>query len=248
MPALPHIFTNNQALFEASATHLCAIATEAITDHGSFHLALAGGSTPEGLYRLLATDEFATAIHWEKVHIYFGDERCVAPENSDSNYRMAKESLLQHIPIPTTQIHRIEGEIDPTQAAAAYAGVLAQHLPQTNNGALQFDLILLGMGPDGHTASLFPDTDILGETESPVAAVYVDKLQCWRISLTLPLINQARHVMLLVAGAQKADVIRHVWHHIEGANILPVQRVKPAGELLWMLDSEAARLLQQKSG
>ncbi|MCK5639685.1 MAG: 6-phosphogluconolactonase, partial [Gammaproteobacteria bacterium] len=219
---------------------------ESINDHGSFHLALAGGSSPRSLYQLLATDEFTESIDWGKVHIYFGDERCVGPDHADSNYLMAKENLLDHVPLPATQVYRMEGERDPTEAASAYASLLKQHLPHADNGAPEFDLILLGMGPDGHTASLFPDTDILNKTDTPVAAVYVDKLKCWRISLTLPIINQARYVMLMVAGTQKADIIRHLWHHIEGASMLPVQRVKPTGELLWMLDSEAARYLSQK--
>lgn len=246
MPSPPRIFTSNEALIQASATCLRDRVIESINDHGSFHLALAGGSSPKTLYQLLATSAFTESIDWDKVHIYFGDERCVAPEHADSNYRMAKESLLDHVPIPATQIYRMEGEKDPAEAASAYASLLKQHLPHADNGAPEFDLVLLGLGADGHTASLFPDTDILDKTDTPVAAVYVDKLECWRISLTLPIINQARYVMLLVAGAQKADIIRHLWHHIEGAALLPVQQVKPAGELLWMLDSEAARYLSQK--
>lgn len=233
-----------QELFRSAALRLIAIAGEAVAERGAFHLALAGGSTPKGLYRCLADPGFAARIPWERVHIYFGDERCVAPDHPDSNYRMATENLLDRVPIPASQIHRMEAERDPAEAAASYAGVLAEHLPTNERGQPCFDLILLGMGPDGHVASLFPDTPILEERNTLAAAVYVEKLGAWRISLTLPVINNARHVLILVGGEGKAQTLARVLDGPVPAEPLPVQRVQPAGSLDWFLDSAAAQNLK----
>jgi 6-phosphogluconolactonase len=239
-----HILKDATELASAAARRVVDLAERAVAEHGAFHLALAGGSTPQGLYHVLARPEFSEKIPWEKVRVYFGDERNVPPDHADSNYRMARKSLLEHVPIPAEQIFRMHGEDPPEEAAAAYAQVLKRELPADGNGWPQFDLVLLGMGPDGHTASLFPNTDILDSREHAVDAVHVPKLDTWRISLTFPTINAARHVAILVSGEKKADVTRHVLCHTPGAAPLPIQMVRPSGPVEWYLDADAAMHLQ----
>jgi 6-phosphogluconolactonase len=235
-----HILPDPPALFRAAAERLLEIGAQAIAKRGAFHLALAGGATPQGLYALLTTPELAGRLDWAQVRLYFGDERSVAPEHSDSNYRMVRESLLDTLPT-APQVHRISGELPPEQAAADYAALLRTQLPQEG-----FDLVLLGLGPDGHIASLFPGSDALNQRKQPVVADYVPKLDSWRITLTLPTLNKTRHVILLVSGAHKADVLRHVLRNIGHANPLPVEMLRPAGELEWFVDADAARHIEHK--
>ncbi|MFA7634146.1 MAG: 6-phosphogluconolactonase [Thiohalomonadaceae bacterium] len=230
-----HISTDPAALYQAAAERLLELGNHAIAERGSFHLALAGGSTPRGLYALLSQQ--AERIDWTRVQLYFGDERCVSPEHQDSNYRMVRDSLLDHLPIQP-QIHRMRGELPPSEAAAYYAKVLAQHLPATG-----FDLVLLGLGTDGHIASLFPGSNSLHEQQQTVLADFVGKMDSWRLSLTLPVLNQARHIMLLVSGVQKARVISQVLNSNPTEHLFPVQRLKPRGTLEWFIDEPAASLL-----
>lgn len=239
-----HIHTDPAALAHAAAARCIELARSAQAGHGTFHVALAGGSTPRQLYRLLATD-YRESIDWARTHVYFGDERCVAPDHPDSNYAMAHEALLRHVAIPPAQVHRIEADDpDPRAAARRYADLLQHRLPRPHAHATGcFDLVLLGLGPDGHIASLFPDTPILDEQRAWVAAVRVEKLSAWRISLTYPVLNAARHVALLVAGDGKAAVIRDVIATPGAAARYPAGRLHPAGELEWFLDHAAARLL-----
>jgi 6-phosphogluconolactonase len=235
-----HILPDQPALFRAAAERLLEIAAQAIAERGAFHLALAGGATPQGLYALLASPELAGRLDWPRVQLYFGDERGVSPEHPDSNYRMVRENLLDPLPA-TPQVHRISGEQPPEQAAADYAALLRKRLP-----AEGFDLVLLGLGPDGHVASLFPGSDALNQRKQQVIADYVPKLDSWRITLTLPALNKARHVILLVSGAHKADVLRHVLRNIGHASPLPVEMLHPAGELEWFVDADAARHIDRK--
>jgi 6-phosphogluconolactonase len=245
MTQLPRIYDDADALFRAAAQRVLELGREAIAARGAFHLALAGGSTPAGLYRELALEKRGGAVQWERVHIYFGDERCVPPDDAQSNYRMARETLLAHVPIPESQIYRIHGEDAPHAAAAAYDETLARALPQ-EEGGWRLDLILLGLGPDGHIASLFPETEILGKHKALAASVFVPKLDSWRISVTLPVINHARHIMLLVSGAAKADVVHRALNRTPGAGNLPVQRIRPRGTVEWFLDADAAGRLEQE--
>lgn len=230
-----HVLPDAATLYRAAAERLLALGEQAIAARGAFHLALAGGATPRGLYTLLASPELCRRLDWTRVRLYFGDERCVAPDHPDSNYRMVRESLLDALPA-APQVHRITGELAPEQAAADYAAQLAAHLP---DGV--FDLALLGLGPDGHIASLFPGSGALDEPQAPVAALYVPHLDAWRISLTLPLLNRARHLLLLVSGAAKAAVVRQALRDATAG--LPVQRLRPRGALEWFLDAEAAARL-----
>ncbi|HBX70791.1 MAG TPA: 6-phosphogluconolactonase, partial [Chloroflexi bacterium] len=187
--AIIKTLSDSQTLARAAALHFTECAQERIAAQGYFAVALAGGSTPRATYEILATVEFASKIQWEKVFVFWGDERCVAPTHEDSNYRMAFEVLLRHSPIPVKQIFRMEGELEPKEAAQAYEDRLRGFFGAK---APRFDLILLGLGDDGHTASLFPGSKALDERKHWVVANYVRRLSTWRLTLTTPLINQRR--------------------------------------------------------
>ena len=229
------------ALARAAAAHFVTCAQEAIADHGYFAVALAGGSTPQLTYETLATVEFAPHIQWEKVHVFWGDERCVAPNHADSNYRMAFGILLRHSPIPVKQIHRMEGELEPKEAAQAYEDQLRGFFGPK---APRFDLILLGLGEDGHTASLFPGSKALEEKKHWVVANYARRLSAWRLTMTAPLINQASNVTFLVSGENKAEVLRRVLAGRYAPEDIPAQMIRPEhGQLRWLVDAAAAALL-----
>ena len=239
----PHIrvLRNEEALYWAAAERFVELGVQAIADHGTFHVALAGGSTPQGMYSLLATPDFSRRLDWSRVHLYFGDERMVSPDHEQSNFRMVRISLLDRLAEQPAAVHRIASELTPEQAAAAYAETLQQRLPDSG-----FDLVLLGMGPDGHVASLFPGSDALNKRKVSTAAVYVPKLDSWRVTLTLPVLNKAHHLIVLVSGSRKADVLRHVLRDINDAMPLPVQLLRPAGTQEWLLDAAAASHLDHR--
>ena len=227
------VCTDAADLAREAAEHFVALAGKAVATRGQFTVALAGGSTPRAAYALLASDERAARVDWLRVHVFWGDERCVPPDHPDSNYRMAREALLDHVPVPTDNVHRIQGELNPDQAASIYQDELQAVLGTGE----RFDLILLGMGVDGHTASLFPGTTALEERERAVVAVYVEKMQSWRVTLTLPTINAARHVLFLVSGDAKAEALAQ----INAGDRLPASLVQPSyGELTWLVDQNAA--------
>lgn len=231
-------------LSQLAAQRVVALAQAACAARGAFHLVLAGGTTPRRLYQTLATAQFRDAIDWSRVHIYFGDERAVPPTDPDSNYGMAKAALLDHVPVPPQQVHPIAVAVTSVrQDAVHYAETLRRHAPCTAQGVPQFDLILLGMGTDGHTASLFPYSCILHDTERWVAAVYVEKLKVWRVSLTFPVLNHARHLLFLVAGADKAAMVKRVHGSAPATPPLPVQRIAAHGTVEWLLDCAAAAQL-----
>lgn len=238
------------SLARAAAGHFVTRAADAVATHGRFTVALSGGSTPRATYALLARREFATRVDWPRVHVFWGDERCVPPDHPDSNYRMAREALLEKVPIPTENVHRIRGELPPDQVAAAYQSKLE---PLLGAGG-RFDLILLGMGADGHTASLFPGTAAIHEGMRWVVAHYVrrqgrrpDKLGAWRVTLTPIVINGAAHVTFLVAGAGKAERLHQVLAGRHQPDVLPAQIVRPAdGQLLWLVDAAAAARLRKE--
>ena len=235
----PHVYPDLETLSRNLASRWLDHARQCIAERGAAHLVLAGGGTPRRLYEELARPEHRGQLDWSRVHLYFGDERCVPPDHPDSNYRMARTALLEQVPIPTAQVHPILADISSIRLdAARYAGVLRQHAPTGPQGLPCFDLVLLGLGEDGHTASLFPGTCILHEQERPVAAVYVPQLKSWRISLTYPALRQARALWILAAGAAKADILGRIWR--EPAAGLPVQALTDLETLEWHLDEAAA--------
>jgi 6-phosphogluconolactonase len=206
------IVDNAAALAKRAAEIFIEAAREAIQARGRFEVALSGGSTPRATYELLATPQYAEQVDWENVHAWWGDERCVGPEDAASNYRMAREALLSKVAIPEGNVHRMRGELEPEEAAQAYEAELAAHF----GNEVRFDLALLGLGEDGHTASLFPGSAALEERERRVAANWVEKLESWRITLTYPVLNAARKALFLVQGAKKAGILRAVLEDEEG--------------------------------
>ena len=219
-----------EAISRTVAERFVALANE----RDPFTVALSGGSTPHRTYEMLAEGPFRDRIPWDRVHVLWGDERCVPPDHADSNYRMTSEALLEKVPIPPGNVHRIEGEPEPERAAVRYEAVLKALLGPGS----RLDLVLLGMGTDGHTASLFPGTAALQEDERSAVAVYVQKLESWRVTLTLPTLNAARNVIFLVSGSGKAPVLAR----IRGGEALPAALIRPTqGQLTWLIDRGAAR-------
>ena len=234
-----HSFSDLDSLSQFAAERLLQLANDCLHSQGSFSLALAGGSTPKRLYQYLAESEQASRLDWSRVKIYFGDERCVEPTHEDSNYRMAKEAFLAQSAIAKSQIYRMHGELEnPSQAAKDYATLLNETLPQSKTGVPTFDLVLLGLGPDGHTASLFPDTDILNESKRAVASVYVEKLAAHRISLTYPTLNAASRLWILAAGSSKKEIVAAIFGDPTSKKY-PIQRMRPNGSVEWFLDEAA---------
>ncbi len=239
--AIIKTYPDADTLAREAALHFIECASEAIAEHGHFSVALAGGSTPKALYKTLATVELVPRVQWEKVHVFWGDERCVAPNHEESNYHMTFDVMLRHLPIPVNQIYRMEGELVPKDAAKAYDDRLKQFFQQKRP---RFDLVLLGLGDDGHTASLFPGTKALTETKRWVTANYVRKLSSWRLTLTARLINQAANVTFLVSGEGKANALRRVLAGRYTPEEIPAQVIRPErGQLRWLVDAEAAALL-----
>jgi 6-phosphogluconolactonase len=225
-------------LVEAAVAFVADRASEAIARRGLFTLALAGGGTPKPVYERLAMPDVAGAIEWSRVHVFFGDERCVPPDDPQSNFRMAREALLARVPIPDENVHRVRGEDPPTVAAEEAERSLRDVVPAAPVPSL--DLVFLGLGDDGHTASLFPDTAALGEQSRLVVANFVEKLSSWRVTFTAPLINAARDVVFLVEGAGKAAALEAVLEGPFTPTLLPSQLVRPGGSLHWFADEAAA--------
>jgi 6-phosphogluconolactonase len=238
--AIFHISNTPIELAQAASDHFIQQAKDAIQARGLFSVALSGGSTPKAMFECLAVPKTAAQLDWEKICVFWGDERCVPPENADSNYRMASETLLEKIPIPPQNIYRISGEMEPGEGALLYEHLLRNHFWDKS----YFDLILLGLGSDGHTASLFPGTAAIHEEQRWVIAHWIAKLATWRISLTAPIINLARQVTFLAAGENKAQVLAAVTQGPYQPEVLPSQIVQPtSGNLTWYIDSAAAKHL-----
>src|SRR5213593_296194 len=231
------------ALADAAARLIAEAAADAIEARGRFMWALAGGETPRATYARLALPPFRERVDWRRVWVFFGDERAVPPDHPDSNYRMAHETLLGKVPIPAAQVLRIRCEAEDHEVAAAeYAGALVTAFGTRRGELPRFDLVLLGMGVDGHTASLFPGSPVVREVFRMVAAVHVAAASIpQRLTLTLPVLNAAARVVFLVAGAEKAKVVKAV---LGERATLPAAMVRPAdGELVWLLDRAAAAQL-----
>jgi 6-phosphogluconolactonase len=225
-----------------AAERIVVSARHAIDARGEFSIGLSGGSTPKALYELLAGPYYRPQIDWPRVLIFFGDERCVPPNHPESNYRMANEALLSRVPVPGDNIYRIRGEIDAQDAAKEYELVLQEKFGP--NGGL--DVNLLGMGQDGHTASLFPGTDAVNEREHLVAANYAEHSttgRSWRVTMTLPFLNRAHHTLILVAGPDKAARVAEVLEGPRDPQRLPIQLIDPPnGQVSWLLDVAAAAM------
>ena len=242
------IYDDLTALTRAAAELFVSISQRAV-DQGRFCVALSGGSTPRLFYSLLATSPYRDRINWSRVEFFWGDERTVPPDDPESNYRMARETLLEHVPVQSGQIHPIPTQLgDPAATAVAYSDELRRVLRLGRDELPRFDLILLGMGPDGHTASLFPHTAALRARGRLVVANSVPQLQTFRITLTADVINNAEHVAFLVAGEDKADALRAVLEGPRDVETYPSQIIAPTdGEVRWLVDrAAAARLSRQE--
>ena len=234
------------AVSREAAQRFIAIAQAAVAATGRCTVALAGGSTPERLYRLLASEQYRHAVPWAELYIFFGDERCVPPDDKESNYRMAREAMLDHVPVMPDQVFRMEGERDPRSAAMTYALRIADTFSLSAGAVPHFDLILLGMGPDGHTASLFPHTHALQVVDTPVTANHVEKFDSWRLTLTYPVLDAAAHVLFLVGGSEKAHAVAQVIEGPFNPDEYPSQGILvPNGTLTFLLDTAAAGELKR---
>lgn len=242
------VLPDGDTLAAAAAARIAAAAEAAIRARGVFIVALSGGETPRRTYQRLAEASGTTRLPWSQVQVLWGDERCVPPDHPDSNYRMACDALLDHVAVPAANIHRMRGEDEPAAAASRYEGELRELL---RGPAARIDLVLLGLGAEGHTASLFPGGAALHETRRWVMAEYVPVVSGWRVTQTLVLINAAADVLFLVSGARKADIVRRVLEGPAGSGPpaeLPAQAVAPArGTVRWLIDRDAGAELGKGS-
>jgi len=231
------VFDEPSQVAEALADLFVASARDAIAKRGRFAVALAGGTTPKAAYALLASEPRISQVEWPKVAVYFGDERCVPPDDDQSNYKMARDTFLARVPLPAANVFRMHGEDDPPQAAHAYA----EQLRATLGEPPRFDLVMLGMGPDAHTASLFPGSDPYADEDRLVRAVYVDKLKACRLTLTPLVLNNARTVAVATEGPSKAQALYDVFTAANDPRERPIQSLAPRdGKLVWLVDRSAA--------
>lgn len=236
-----HIFDNPSQLYQKAAEQIVTIGRGAIAKKGQFALALSGGSTPAGVYAVIA-QSFKDQLDWQKVHLFWGDERCVVATHPESNYRMAHENLISKVSIPSGNVHRVASEEDPLLAAQQYEDDMRDFFGVYGSGFPEFDLILLGLGDDGHTASLFPESEGLHESERWVCDNFVKKLKTHRVTITFPLINHAANVMFIVSGSSKASICHQI---LEEKKDYPAQKVQPnSGQLFWFLDNDAGNKLK----
>ena len=233
------VFDDAEAVARGAAERFVELGQAAIDARGCFSVGLAGGSTPKRTYELLASEAYREQLNWSKVHIFFGDERCVPPDHSESNYRMANEALISRVSIPPPNVHRINGLGDAVANASLYEDELRTFFNPASWP--RFDLVLLGMGDDGHTASLFPGTKALAERQAWVVANWVEKFGAFRITLTAPAINHAANIAFLVTGATKAERLLEVLRGALDPEKLPSQLIQPLdGSLFWLVDKAAA--------
>ncbi len=238
------VYPTRIAAAHAAAAQFVATAEKAITARGRFSVALSGGNTPRDVYRLLASSEYAPMVEWKLAQIFWGDERTVPLGDPDNNGRMALDTLLSHVPVPPENIHRIQSQLPPQQAADAYESSLRAYFAGRGLVLPRFDLVLLGLGAEGHTASLFPRSPVLHERERWVAAVFVDPVRKWRITLTPVALNAASKVLFLAGGEEKAQALKQVLGEPKNPDLLPAQIVDPPqGQVLWIIDKSAATLL-----
>jgi len=242
------ITPTTEELFVSAAREVVQVVTGCRKEGRECYVALAGGSTPRGLYRLLTGEPYRSQLSWEHLRVFWGDERMVPPDDPESNFRMAEEALLSHVPVPSEQVFRIEGELPAGEAAVRYEAVLRKQFRLSPEEIPRFDLILLGMGPDGHTASLFPGTSAVEESHKLVTAPWVEKLHTFRVTLTPPVLNAAKHVVFLVSGPDKATALQAVLEGPLEPARYPAQVINPtAGHMVWLVNQDAAGLLQTET-
>lgn len=235
------IYPNRLAASRAMAQLIAQIADSTIALRDRFTLVLSGGNTPREAYKMLG-DEFGREIEWSQTHVFWGDERCVPFEHPDNNAKMARETLLNYVPISIDHMHRVQSFHDPETAAALYQMEL-QHFFMGRGGVPRFDLILLGIGGDGHTASLFPDTPALDETERWFVPNYIPKLDATRMTMTFPVLNAAANIVFLVLGEDKADALAHILANQDDPPLPAARIAPPHGKVMWIVDDAAASKL-----
>lgn len=239
------ILNDAQELYVRAAEEVAHITGEAICTHGEFTFCLSGGSTPAATYDLLAT-RFRLSVDWKEVQFFWGDERCVPPDNAESNYAMANRTMLSKLALRPDQVHRMRGEDPPPAATTAYEDELRKRFGLADGEFPRFDLIMLGLGDNRHTASLFPGDPAIHETQRMVVAVEVSAEPPKRLSFTPPVINNAQRVMFLVSGQGKAAAVKDILEGPRDPDKFPAQIVAPQGELIWILDKAAASLLSPR--
>jgi 6-phosphogluconolactonase len=243
------LFANGMEIARRAAADVVRIAGDAVAAHGAFTIALSGGSTPKVLYALLAEHpSLRNSLPWDKMKVFFGDERHVGPGHADSNFQMATDAMLSKVPLRPDQVHRIKGEYpDTAQAAAEYEEVIRREFGLPAGAFPRFDLILLGMGNEGHTLSLFPGTKALNETQRVVTSNWVGKLCADRVTLTAPAANNAANVIFMITGADKACVLKSVLEGPHEPDQLPAQMIQPAnGNVSWLVDEAAGSMLSKR--
>jgi 6-phosphogluconolactonase len=243
------ILDNSEAVSRTAAEMLVNLVLETLKTNDSFAVALSGGSTPKTMFSILAGDEtFRNRMPWDRIHFFWGDERHVPPDHTDSNYRMTHESMLSRVPVPSENIHPVRAENpDAGKAAEEYEQALRDFFKLERGQLPCFDCVFLGMGTDGHTASLFPGTKALQERERLVVSNWVDKFQSYRITMAAPVLNNADMVIFLVSGEEKAEPLRAVLEGEKQTDLFPSQLIEPThGKLLWLVDQAAARKLSQR--
>jgi 6-phosphogluconolactonase len=243
------VFDDPEQVAEAAADAFARRALQAVERAGAFNVALSGGSTPKLLFAFLASGSLRARLAWDKVHFFWGDERSVPPDHPESNFGAARDILLSRLDIPAGNIHRIEAELDdPDEAAARYEADLRRHFRLAEGELPRFDLVFLGMGADGHTASLFPGSEALEERRRLVVPAWVESLKTYRVTLTCPVFNNAACIMFLITGQEKAETLRAVVEQGAEPPHYPAQRIRPHnGETLWYVDKAAGRLLSRSS-
>ncbi|HTP12708.1 MAG TPA: 6-phosphogluconolactonase [Bacteroidota bacterium] len=238
-----HIEKTGEGFAKSVAEKLTGILVRATEGGNEASLVLSGGNTPRAVYRLLGSAPLSGQLLWDRIHLYFGDERMVPPDHPDSNYGMAKQELIDRVPIPAGNVHRIQGELPPQDAAQRYD---AEFQKELGHGTPRFDCVLLGIGEDGHTASLFPGTSALDEHKKSAVELFVPRLNTWRVTLTFPVLNNARNVVFLAEGEKKAPILRRLLESSSPTPDLPASMIHPHdGELFWVLDSAAASFIHQ---
>jgi 6-phosphogluconolactonase len=243
-----HIYKDVEELSHAVAGWIADYIAATLKKNNRFTIALSGGSTPLRLHKLLAAPPFKEQIDWTRLHVFWGDERAVPFEDSRNNAKMAFDTLLNHVPVPPSQIHIMRTDIPPEQSAAEYEKILHEYFPSGTQGTplTSFDLVLLGMGDDGHTLSLFPGTEVVHEEKAWVKAFFLKAQDMYRITLTKTIVNRAARVAFLTTGPGKAHALREVLQGDYNPDLYPSQVIKPIGELHWFVDEAAAAELKSK--